>query len=53
MKNTNEFYQSHTNINKSHVQDDNRRKKSLVQQKNFLAEEMRNSKLINHDRLSE
>ena len=53
LRNTTEFRQSHTNINKSNSNDENLRKKFSVKQKSFLGEEMRNSKIIPLDGLSD
>ena len=51
--NAGEFYQSFTNINKSNVNEVNARKKDSIRQKSFLGEELRNSKVIPFEGLSE
>ena len=53
LRNTNEFYQSHTNINKSNFNDENSRKKFSMLQRSFLGEEMKNSKVIPFEGLSD
>jgi hypothetical protein len=53
VKNGMEFYQSHANIHKSNAHEENIRRKASMQQKNFLGEEMKNSKIIPFDGLSD
>ena len=53
IKNSVEFYQSFANVNKSNVHDENSRKKFSMRQKNFLGEEMKNSKIVPFDGLSD
>ena len=53
IKNSGEFFQSFSNINKSDLNDENSRRKFSMRQKNFLGEEMKNSKIVPFDGLSE
>lgn len=53
LKNNVEFYQSHTNINKSNANQINQRKKFAVKQKSFLGQQYKNSKVVPFDKLSE
>lgn len=53
IKNSGEFFQSFSNVNKSNFQDENNRRKFSMRQKNFLGEEMKNSKIVPFDGLSE
>lgn len=46
LRNTIEFTKSHTHINKSDTNDENLRKKFSMNQKSFLGEEYKNSKII-------
>lgn len=52
-KNVNEFQMSHINVNKSNFKEENQRKKFSVTQKTFLGEELRNSKILPIDILSD
>lgn len=46
IKNSGEFFQSFSNVNKSDLNDENERRKFSMRQKNFLGEEMKNSKIV-------
>lgn len=53
LRNTAEFTKSHNNINKSDANEVNQRKKFSINQRSFLGEEFKNSKLIPFDNLSD
>lgn len=52
-RNTVEFQKSHNHMNKSNYKEENERKKFSMKQKSFLGEEMKNSKVIPFDNLSD
>lgn len=53
LRQTAEFVQSHTHINRSSSQEENQRRKFAVSQKSFMGEEFRNSKALPIDNFSE
>jgi hypothetical protein len=53
LRNTQEFTLSHKNINRSNSHEENQRKKFSMNQKSFLGEEMKNSKIIPFNGLSD